>query len=261
MGKEKMTKKEAIEKIIKDNNELLDCADFVVRTNGKIPHKLPLAVEAMTDNEKRTKYLQNTSKILAAFGLLKVASTLMSVGTTVATFAAPITMGMSTALIPSAIVSGIVISTLLLPKEDSKIMSEQTDKIKQKKAELKKIYDKNKVEIRTLLDEQSKIIKQKSEVLFEKSKDLGIKISILADDAVHVDVNKRIQKYDEIILKQYNLQKDLAESYNKLVENHNKLQTKYDELVKANEQLELIVAALTENEQFTEAINRKGAKK
>lgn len=60
----------------------------------------------------------------------------------------------------------------------------------------------------------------------EKTKKFAQDISIQIDDFLNVDVNKRILKYNEVILKQYKLQKDLEEKVDFLFDAYNKMYAK-----------------------------------
>ena len=64
----------------------------------------------------------------------------------------------------------------------------------------------------------------------EKTKKFAQDISMQIDDFLNVDVNKRILKYNEVILKQYKLQKDLEEKVDFLFDEYNKMYAEKQEL-------------------------------
>lgn len=64
----------------------------------------------------------------------------------------------------------------------------------------------------------------------EKAKQLAKEVAIQIDDLVNTGTNERIQKYNEIILKQYRLQKDLEERLEYLYSEYDKLLNEKAEL-------------------------------
>ncbi|PLA02636.1 hypothetical protein [Streptococcus anginosus] len=58
---------------------------------------------------------------------------------------------------------------------------------------------------------------------------LAMELSV-DNDFLNVDVNKRILKYNEVILKQYKLQKDLEEKVDFLFDTYNKMYAEKQEL-------------------------------
>lgn len=81
------------------------------------------------------------------------------------------------------------------------------------------------------VDEKLKeeVTKQFSEYK-EKTKKFSKAVSIQIDDCLNTNANKRIQQYNEVILSQYKLQKDLEEKVNFLFEEYNNLLAKKSEL-------------------------------
>lgn len=71
----------------------------------------------------------------------------------------------------------------------------------------------------------------------EKAKKLAKEVAIEIDDLVNVGANERIQKYNEIILKQYRLQKELEDKLDYLY-------SEYDKLIKEKAELERKVGTL-----------------
>lgn len=64
----------------------------------------------------------------------------------------------------------------------------------------------------------------------EKTKKLSQDISIQIDDCINTNTNKRILLYNEVILNQYKLQRDLEEKVDFLFDEYNKVQDEKDKL-------------------------------
>lgn len=85
--------------------------------------------------------------------------------------------------------------------------------------------------------EISEKINKKFTEFKNKSKKMAKDISIQIDDCLNVDTNKRILQYNEVILNQYRLQKDLEEKVEFLFD-------EYNELLKEKRELERQVNCL-----------------
>lgn len=131
-----------------------------------------------------------------------------------------------------------VLLKLISDGKVKKYIKDNKDKLQKKKQKIKE-YCKR---VQGFIDETQKSIEEinkrlKEELSIkikeyqEKAKLLAKEVSIQIDDLVNVNANERIQKYNEIILKQYRLQKDLEERLDYLY-------TEYDKLLKEKADLE-----------------------
>ena len=75
----------------------------------------------------------------------------------------------------------------------------------------------------------------------DKAKKTSRDIAIQLDDCIHVDVNRRIHQYNEVILNQYRLQKELEENVDVLFKQYNQL---LDEKKKCEKEIECIMRIL-----------------
>ena len=126
---------------------------------------------------------------------------------------------------------------LLADAKVKRYVKENQASMKQKKTKLQKSKEKlinwlNDLQHRAAeLDEKMhEEINKKFAEYKEKTKKLAQDVSIQIDDCLNVNTNKRILQYNEVILKQYKLQKDLEEKVDFLFDEYNKLLTKKQEL-------------------------------
>lgn len=97
-----------------------------------------------------------------------------------------------------------------------------------------------KIESNTLAMEQ--ILCSKIQDAVESLGDMSKKVAIIIDDALHSDQNMRIMQYQEIVLKQYDSQKQIRATLAELISSYNKLKIE-------NEQLTMQMHALEANLQ------------
>lgn len=115
-------------------------------------------------------------------------------------------------------------------KDNQESMRQKKKKLEEGKKKLT-IWVSNLQQRVTELDEiMHKDMSNKFTEYKEKTKKFAQDISIQIDDFLNVDVNKRILKYNEVILKQYKLQKDLEEKVDFLFDAYNKMYAKKQEL-------------------------------
>lgn len=126
---------------------------------------------------------------------------------------------------------------LLADAKVKRYVKENKASIKQKKTELQKKKEKliewlNDLQHRiTELDEKMrKNVSEKFVEYKEKTKRFAKDVSIQIDNCLNVNTNKRILQYNEVILKQYKLQKDLEEKVDFLFDEYNKLLDEKQEL-------------------------------
>lgn len=75
----------------------------------------------------------------------------------------------------------------------------------------------------------------------DKTKELAKDISIKINDCVNINTNKRIMQYNEVILKQYALQKDLEDKVDFMFDKYNELLSEKQEL---EEQISRLISLL-----------------
>ena len=126
---------------------------------------------------------------------------------------------------------------LLADAKVKRYVKENQASMKQKKTKLQKSKEKlinwlNDLQHRAAeLDEKMREeVNKKFAEYKEKTKKLAQDVSIQIDDCLNVNTNKRILQYNEVILKQYKLQKDLEEKVDFLFDEYNKLLTERQEL-------------------------------
>ena len=126
---------------------------------------------------------------------------------------------------------------LLADAKVKRYVKENKASIKQKKTELQKKKEKliewlNDLQhpITELDEKMRKNVSEKFVEYKEKTKRFAKDVSIQIDNCLNVNTNKRILQYNEVILKQYKLQKDLEEKVDFLFDEYNKLLDEKQEL-------------------------------
>ena len=151
--------------------------------------------------------------------------------------------GLGVAMIPGLNLISIPVIALPLALKilaDSKIkkyIKANKEELMQKGKKLQKNKEKIIGWINNLQDRAEEIdnnlrdgIKEKFSEYTEKTKKFAKKVSIQIDDCINTNTNKRIQQYNEVILNQYQLQKDLEGKVDYLFSEYNKLLAEKQEL-------------------------------
>ena len=115
-------------------------------------------------------------------------------------------------------------------KERISKIEELQKQIVEKSTGIREKYNSNAIKISKKINEIGEEYRKKSQILSDELNDFLKKAMITADDALHTDVNKRIQRYQKIALKQYEIQIEHEKKYEELV----KL---YSDVLKENEKL------------------------
>ncbi len=125
-----------------------------------------------------------------------------------------------------------------------KYLNDNKETMKKNKAKMDKQRNRLLTWLKTLQERGAKLdteinekINKKFSEFKKKSKKMAKDISIQIDDCLNMDTNKRILQYNEVILKQYRLQKDLEEKVEFLFD-------EYNELLKEKKELERQVNCL-----------------
>lgn len=147
------------------------------------------------------------------------------------------------ALIPglnilSISVVGIPLAFKLLDHLDVKRYIKNNElTMKQKRETLKKYKEKLThwlTDLQQRMEELDEVVRKEVSDKFseykEKTKKLSQDISIQIDDCININTNKRILLYNEVILNQYKLQRDLEEKVDFLFDEYNKVQDEKDKL-------------------------------
>lgn len=125
-----------------------------------------------------------------------------------------------------------------------KYLNDNKETMKKNKAKMDEQRNRLLTWLKTLQERGAKLdteineeINKKFSEFKKKSKKMAKDISIQIDDCLNMDTNKRILQYNEVILKQYRLQKDLEEKVEFLFD-------EYNELLKEKKELERQVNCL-----------------
>ena len=241
-----MKKDEAFKSLMKKTDEIVSVSNKIIKTGALPPiDDLPKSIQAVIkkDVKKIEEIDKNSNLIFKTLGITGAVTVAGAIGTgvigttTVLGFvSAPMTMGLS--LVPSFI--GFTVSAagvIYFFKKREEIIPRK-ESIKKNKADLYKIYAAKSQQLKFFMEKNAVLFKQNSSALKEELK----KCAILIDDAKHVDVNKRIQKYDAAILKQYEIQVKLHKDYEEISEKYNKLQLDYNKLLEEMENLQVFIA-------------------
>ena len=128
---------------------------------------------------------------------------------------------------------------LLVDSKVKKYIKENREKLKLKKTKIQKCKEKLLIWLNDIQKKSFEIdekLQEKINIKFieykDKTKKFARDISIQIDDCLNVNNNKRIFQYNEVILKQYRLQKDLEEKVDFLFNEYNKLLNQKQELEK-----------------------------
>ena len=118
-------------------------------------------------------------------------------------------------------------------------IKENREELKLKKTKIQKCKEKLLIWLNDIQKKSFEIdekLQEKINIKFieykDKTKKFARDISIQIDDCLNVNTNKRIFQYNEVILKQYRLQKDLEEKVDFLFNEYNKLLNQKQELEK-----------------------------
>ena len=118
-----------------------------------------------------------------------------------------------------------------------KYLNDNKETMKKNKAKMDKQRNRLLTWLKTLQERGAKLdteineeINKKFSEFKKKSKKMAKDISIQIDDCLNMDTNKRILQYNEVILKQYRLQKDLEEKVEFLFDEYNELLKEKKEL-------------------------------
>ncbi len=196
------------------------------------------------DNKNVAAALTLTGLGTSGIGIGAIASGIGAVGTitTLGTGIGGATLGLTAAglgaatFIPALWPIGIGMLAFSMGRLIKKSKSKEGEAISQK---AEKVYEDSQVgakECYNKLEENNKkiaiIFSQKLNGICENLADVSKKISIKIDDAIHSDNNKRLMQYQEIVLKQYKSQKEIADMFEELKDAYNKLVVENEELVK-----------------------------
>ena len=240
-----------------DADELIRYLDGIASVDDISEEKLPTLVKDLQNQKsaKTQEYLACASIVgggvatsvgtTLACGALTEGVSAYGVSTTTlalaSAYGAYASIGAAIPVLGWLVLPAVSIPMILKVISDSKIKKyrkENKDKFKQKQKRIEAFRNRiqnfvneiqnqlNNVNAK-LKDELDKKIKEYQ----EKTKNLIKEIALEIDDIVNVGANERILKYNEIILKQYKLQKELE---NKL----EYLYTEYDKLLKEKVELE-----------------------
>lgn len=221
----------------RDASELLSYIESILEPEEIIDTNLPSLVKNIESgsSDVALKYIQGASML---GGDVAVAvGTSISIGTMRNTIAADEYTGWM--VVPNILrINPFVAPFMSIPLakkllEEAKVkrfIKENKKSLKQKQIRMKNCKDKILVWLNNLQKKaaeiNSKLQKDFSEKFTEykeNTKKLAKDISIQIDDCLNANTNKRILQYNEVILKQYKLQKDLEEKVEFLFDEYNNL--------------------------------------
>ncbi|MGN0603302.1 MAG: hypothetical protein ACI4I2_04925 [Oscillospiraceae bacterium] len=221
----------------RDASELLSYIESISEPEEIIDTNLPSLVKNIESgsSDVALKYIQGASML---GGDVAVAvGTSISIGTMRNTIAADEYTGWMVA--PNILrINPFVAPFMSIPLakkilEEAKVkrfIKENKKSLKQKQIRMKNCKDKILVWLNNLQKKAAEInsklqkdISEKFTEYKENTKKLAKDISIQIDDCLNANTNKRILQYNEVILKQYKLQKDLEEKVEFLFDEYNNL--------------------------------------
>ena len=221
----------------RDASELLSYIESISEPEEIIDTNLPSLVKNIESgsSDVALKYIQGASML---GGDVAVAvGTSISIGTMRNTIAADEYTGWM--VVPNILrINPFVAPFMSIPLakkllEEAKVkrfIKENKKSLKQKQIRMKNCKDKILVWLNNLQKKAAEInsklqkdISEKFTEYKENTKKLAKDISIQIDDCLNANTNKRILQYNEVILKQYKLQKDLEEKVEFLFDEYNNL--------------------------------------
>lgn len=261
----------------KDAGDLLKYIDSISSPADLRESNLPALVTALQDKESSATraYIEGAS-ILGGSVAVAIGTSITTGMLTKSMLVAGTTMTLGRiglAAIPG--LNLISIPTLALPLlikflKDSKIkkyIKENRGDLKKKQDAMQKSKEKLTSWLNTLLEQTAEIdnklraeIKVKFSEYKKKTKKFAKDVSIQIDDCLNANTNKRILQYNEVILKQYKLQKDLEEKVDFLFDEYNKLLNKKQELERqVNCLIKLLTSLGCPESVINQALNESGA--
>ena len=230
----------------KDAGELLKYIDSISSPEDLIEPNLPDLVTKLQDKESsitRT-YIEGASilggSVAVAVGTSItsgiLAKSVLSTGTAIALRGIGLAVpGLNLITIPAIALPFLI--ELLKDSKIKKYIKENKTDLKNKKDAMQKSKEKLTDWLNNLLKQTAEIdnklreeIKVKFSEYKEKTKKIAKDVSIQIDDCLNANTNKRILQYNEIILNQYKLQKDLEEKVDFLFTEYNNLLSQKQEL-------------------------------
>jgi len=260
----------------KDAGELLKYIDSISSPEELVEPNLPALVTKLQDKESsiaRT-YIEGAS-ILGGSVAVAIGTSITSgmLAKSVLTTGTAMTLGGLGMSIPG--LNLITIPVLALPLltkllKDSKIkkyIKENEEDLKKKKDAMQRSKEKLTSWLNKLLKQTAEIdnklreeIKVKFSEYKEKTKKIAKDVSIQIDDCLNANTNKRILQYNEVILNQYKLQKDLEEKVDFLFTEYNNLLSQKQELERqVNCLIKLLTAMGCPESVINQALNESEA--
>lgn len=248
----------AYEQADADATELLKYVESISTPEELNDSKLPSLVTNLQDKDSSVsqKYIKGASilggSVAIAIGA-SVSTGLLTSGLAVggaAAFSGAAALGGTVAAseIGMAMIPGLnlfVVPVIAVPlaikllknAKVKKYIKEHKDDLKQKMNKMKKYKEQLVIWLKDLQiqaveinDKLQKEINLKFNEYKDKTKKLATDISIQIDDCMNTNTNNRILQYNEVILNQYKLQKDLEEKVDFLFDEYNKLLKQKQEL-------------------------------
>ena len=228
----------------RDASELLSYIESISEPEEIIDTNLPSLVKNIESgsSDVALKYIQGASMLGGDVAI--AVGTSISIGTMRNTIAADEYTGWMVA--PNILrINPFVAPFMSIPLakkilEEAKVkrfIKENKKSLKQKQIRMKNCKDKILVWLNNLQKKAAEInsklqkdISEKFTEYKENTKKLAKDISIQIDDCLNANTNKRILQYNEVILKQYKLQKDLEEKVEFLFDEYNNLLKQKQEL-------------------------------
>lgn len=222
-------------------NELCDFVNSEKLDSGD---ELPVIVKAIsTDDSKDAEILKRRERLNDVFKIL---------GIRLGTYA--IAQGTAGMLLPVLPVIGLVVPAFFIAKKLYKKMNTKysvdeivdnmklcgsilADKEKDLKTKLEEVTASSKPIIDDLYDNLAVVVNEEVEYLEQSAK----KTAIFIDDNINAGVNKRIERYNEIVLKQFNSQKLLAETLISISEKNKEMHEKIEECQKEIDRLNQVI--------------------
>ncbi len=229
----------------KDAREILNYLDTIKDPSQLNDKNLPSMVKELEKTNSATSAVYaNTAAVLgggvaAAIGV-SMSSTAFAGGLGMAALGAG---AAGIGAIPFLGVFAIPIATipiamkLMADAKVKKYVSSNKDEMKKNKTDMAKQKNRlldwlKQLQARAVeLDESiSKKLHEKYSEFKEQTKKFAKDVSVQIDDCLNSDTNKRILQYNEVILNQYKLEKDLEDKVEYLFEEYNELVTQKKEL-------------------------------
>jgi len=226
-----------------DAEEMLKYIDSISKPEELSYSNLPALVKNLEDKDSNVSriYIEGAKRlggsVAAAVGASITAAILTKSIIKTGTSMLVVKLGLAFNPFTIPVLALPLLIKMLYNVKIKKYIKENRDDLKKKKDEIQLCKEKLVVWLENIQTQSAEIdeklrngIKAKFTEYKEKTKKIVKDVSVQIDDCLNTNTNKRILQYNEVILNQYRLQKELEEKVDFLFDEYNKLLKQKQEL-------------------------------